>query len=61
MREDLRSGPEPIVELDDVLRDALSDLLGHGSQYGPVVDGEGKAVGVLSMELLAGVTGGEAG
>jgi osmoprotectant transport system ATP-binding protein len=60
VREELRSGPEPIVELDDVLRDALSDLLGHGSQYGPVVDDTGKAVGVLSMELLADVTSGEA-
>ena len=34
VREELRSGPEPIVELDDVLRDALSDLLAHGAQYG---------------------------
>ena len=59
VREELRCGPEPIVELDDVLRDALSDLLGHGSQYGPVVDDTGKAVGVLSMELLAEVTSGE--
>ena len=42
VREELRSGPEPIVELDDVLRDALSDLLGHGSQYGPVVDDDGQ-------------------
>jgi osmoprotectant transport system ATP-binding protein len=60
VREELRSGPEPIVELDDILRDALSDLLAHGSQYGPVVDGHGKAVGVLSMELLTHVTAGEA-
>ena len=29
---------EPIVELDDILRDALSDLLSADSQYGPVVD-----------------------
>jgi osmoprotectant transport system ATP-binding protein len=60
VREELRSGPEPIVELDDILRDALSDLLAHGTQYGPVVDDQGKAVGVLSMELLADVTSGEA-
>jgi osmoprotectant transport system ATP-binding protein len=57
--EDLRSGPEPTVELDDILRDALSDLLAHGTQYGPVVDDQGKAVGVLSMELLTHVTSGE--
>jgi len=61
VRDELRSGPEPFVELDDVLRDALSDLLAHGAQYGPVVDDQGKAVGVLSMELLAQLIGGEAG
>ena len=44
---------EPIVELDDILRDALSDLLGSDSQYGPVVDAEGKVAGVLSMEVLS--------
>ena len=51
--EDLRSEAAPIVELDDILRDALSDLLGSDSQYGPVVDAEGKVAGVLSMEALA--------
>jgi osmoprotectant transport system ATP-binding protein len=51
--EALRSGPEPVVDLDDILRDALSDLLAHESQYGPVVDGSGKVVGVLSIELLS--------
>jgi osmoprotectant transport system ATP-binding protein len=51
--EALRSGPEPVVELDDILRDALSDLLAHESQYGPVVDGQGKVAGVLSIELLS--------
>jgi osmoprotectant transport system ATP-binding protein len=60
VRRELRSGPEPTVELDDILRDALSDLLAHGSQYGPVVDGAGQAVGVLSIELLTSITGGEA-
>ena len=59
VREDLRSGPEPMVELDDILRDALTDLLGHGTQYGPVVDDHGKAVGVLSIDLLAHVTAGD--
>jgi hypothetical protein len=51
--EDLRSQAAPIVELDDILRDALSDLLGSDSQYGPVVDSEGKVAGVLSMEVLS--------
>jgi osmoprotectant transport system ATP-binding protein len=47
------SNPEPVVELDDVLRDALSDLLAHESQYGPVIDHQGQVVGVLSIELLS--------
>jgi len=45
--------PEPIVELDDVLRDALSDLLAHESMYAPVVDERGTVAGVLSIELLS--------
>jgi osmoprotectant transport system ATP-binding protein len=49
---DLRSGPEPVVELDDVLRDALSDLLQNEAQYGPVVDEHGAVAGVLSLELV---------
>ena len=53
VREELRSPAEPVVELDDILRDALSDLLGSGAQYGPVVDAEGEVAGVLSMEVLA--------
>jgi osmoprotectant transport system ATP-binding protein len=48
----LRSGPEPIVELDDVLRDALSDLLQNEAQYGPVVDARGEIAGVLSIEVI---------
>ena len=48
----LRSGPEPIVELDDVLRDALSDLLQNEAQYGPVVDSRGAVAGVLSIEVI---------
>ena len=50
---ELSSDPEPVVELDDVLRDALSDLLAHEVQYGPVVDHRGRVVGVLSIELLS--------
>jgi osmoprotectant transport system ATP-binding protein len=53
VREELRSGPEPVVELDDVLRDALSDLLANEAQYGPVVDPQGRVAGVLSIEVLA--------
>jgi len=50
---ELRSPAEPVVELDDILRDALSDLLGSGAQYCPVVDADGAVAGVLSMEVLA--------
>jgi len=52
---DLSSGPEPVIDVDDVLRDALSDLLAHETLYGPVVDPQGRVVGVLSIELLAHV------
>jgi osmoprotectant transport system ATP-binding protein len=52
VEEELRSPAEPVVDVDDVLRDALSDLLAHESQYGPVVDGRGRVTGVLSIELL---------
>jgi osmoprotectant transport system ATP-binding protein len=49
---EVRSGPDPVVELDDVLRDALSDLLAHEAQYGPVVDRNRRVAGVLSIELI---------
>src|SRR5690606_34370618 len=44
------SSPEPVLELEDVLRDALSDLLQAESKYAPVVDGSGRLAGVLSVE-----------
>jgi osmoprotectant transport system ATP-binding protein len=49
----LRSKPEPLLELDDILRDALSRLLAEEAQYGPVVNERGEIVGVLSIEILA--------
>jgi osmoprotectant transport system ATP-binding protein len=49
---EVRSSAEPVVELDDVLRDALSDLLQHETQYGPVVDARGAVAGVLSVEVI---------
>jgi osmoprotectant transport system ATP-binding protein len=52
IRKDLRSGPEPIVELDDVLRDALGDLLAAETRYSPVVDASGRMAGVLSMDVI---------
>jgi osmoprotectant transport system ATP-binding protein len=51
--DDLRSKAEPLIELDDVLRDALSRLLADEAQYGPVVNERGEVAGVLSIEILA--------
>ncbi len=51
--EELRSQANPVLDLDDVLRDALSDLLAEEAQYGPVVNERGEVVGVLSIEILA--------
>jgi osmoprotectant transport system ATP-binding protein len=51
--EELRSKPGPRIELDDVLRDALSDLLADEAQYAPVVDERGAVSGVLSIEILS--------
>jgi osmoprotectant transport system ATP-binding protein len=50
-------GPE--IREDAVLRDALSDLLGHGALHGNVVDDGGSAVGSLSVETLARLAAGE--
>jgi len=50
--DDLRSPAHPIVELDDVLRDALADLLSSETRYGAVVDKTGSLVGVLSLEVI---------
>jgi osmoprotectant transport system ATP-binding protein len=52
VERDLRSEAKPVLELDDVLRDALSDLLQEEAQYGPVVDHRGQVTGVLSIEIL---------
>jgi osmoprotectant transport system ATP-binding protein len=47
------SAPDPMLELDDVMRDALSDLLQAESQYAPVVDGQRRIAGVLSIEIIS--------
>jgi osmoprotectant transport system ATP-binding protein len=53
VRRELRSPADPVVELDDILRDALGRLLGEESRYGPVVDREGRVWGTLSLDLIA--------
>ncbi|MDX6581665.1 MAG: osmoprotectant transport system ATP-binding protein [Solirubrobacterales bacterium] len=47
------TGPAPILELEDVMRDALSDLLQAETRYAPVVDGRGAIAGVLSVEIIS--------
>jgi osmoprotectant transport system ATP-binding protein len=51
--DELRSRASPVLEMEDVLRDALSDLLAEEAQYGPVVDERGAVAGVLSIEILS--------
>jgi hypothetical protein len=53
VREELRSRAEPRVELDDVLRDALADLIESEVHYSPVVDANGCVAGVLSLEVIS--------
>jgi osmoprotectant transport system ATP-binding protein len=47
------TGPEPLLELDDVMRDALADLLQSETQYAPVVNPAGEIAGVLSVEIIS--------
>jgi osmoprotectant transport system ATP-binding protein len=47
------SGPEPILDGDDVMRDALADLLQSETQYAPVADARGRIAGVLSVEIIS--------
>ena len=47
------SGPEPLLDGDDVLRDALADLLQTETQYAPVADHQGRIAGVLSIEIIS--------
>jgi osmoprotectant transport system ATP-binding protein len=49
--DDVRRGA--IVEMDDILRDALADVLTAEARYGTVVDGQGAVKGVLSIEVIS--------
>jgi osmoprotectant transport system ATP-binding protein len=53
VREELRSKPEPRIELDDVLRDALADLILAESRFAPVLDAKGRVAGILSIEVIS--------
>ncbi len=52
---ELRSEATPTIDMDDILRDALSDMLGEEAQYAPVVNERGHIAGVLSIEILGHV------
>jgi osmoprotectant transport system ATP-binding protein len=43
----------PTLELDDVMRDALADILQGGAQYAAVTDRTGRIAGVLSVEIIS--------
>ena len=47
------SAPDPVLDLDDVMRDALADLLQSETQYAPVADAQGAIAGVLSIEIIS--------
>ena len=47
----------PLLELDDVMRDALADLLQAGMQYAAVADRDGRLAGVLSVEIISDFLG----
>jgi osmoprotectant transport system ATP-binding protein len=47
------SSPDPVLDRDDVMRDALADLLQSEAQYAPVVNAEGAIAGVLSVEIIS--------
>jgi osmoprotectant transport system ATP-binding protein len=51
------SPAEPVLDLDDVMRDALADLLQAETMYAPVVDGDGRITGVLSIEIISDFLG----
>jgi osmoprotectant transport system ATP-binding protein len=44
---------DPVIDQDDILRDALADLLQSETQYAPVLDAQGRIAGVLSIEIIS--------
>jgi osmoprotectant transport system ATP-binding protein len=55
------SSPEPLLDKESTLRDALSAMLGSAVQEGLVVDGQGKLLGSLSVEAVSSVLRQEGG
>jgi osmoprotectant transport system ATP-binding protein len=46
------SSPEPLLDPDSTLRDALSSMLGSAVQEGLVVDADGRLLGSVSVEAI---------
>jgi osmoprotectant transport system ATP-binding protein len=51
--DDAGTPAEPVLDLDDILRDALGHLLSAESRYAAVADADGRMAGVLSIEVIA--------
>jgi osmoprotectant transport system ATP-binding protein len=49
------SSPEPLLDPDSTLRDALSAMLGSAVQEGLVVDADGRLLGSVSVEAIGNV------
>jgi osmoprotectant transport system ATP-binding protein len=49
------SSPEPLLDGESTLRDALSAMLGSAVQEGLVVDGRGRLLGSLSVDAISSV------
>jgi len=49
------SSPEPLLDPDSTLRDALSAMLGSAVQEGLVVDADGRLLGSVSVETVGNV------
>ena len=49
------SSPEPLLDPDSTLRDALSSMLGSAVQEGLVVDANGRLLGSVSIEAVGSV------
>ncbi len=43
----------PVLDRDDIVRDALADILQAGAQYAAVIDRDGRIAGVLSVEIIS--------
>ena len=61
LEPDRASSPEPLLDVESTLHDALSAMLGSAVQEGLVVDGDGKLLGSLSVEAVSSVLRQEGG